>query len=112
MATGRLGVNDIPATTDTTVYTCPASTFAVVTVSLCNRNSTTARDIRIAVTTSGTPSDAEYIEYDASLLAKGVLERTGLVLAAGHRCLSSGIRHRNINSLRKLTWEEEYLVES
>ena len=85
MATGRLGVNDIPATTDTTVYTCPASTFAVVTVSLCNRNSTTARDIRIAVATSGTPSDAEYIEYDASLLAKGVLERTGLVLAAGQR---------------------------
>ena len=85
MATGRLGVNDIPATTDPTVYTCPASTFAVVTVSLCNRNSTTARDIRIAVTTSGTPSDAEYIEYDASLLAKGVLERTGLVLAAGQR---------------------------
>ena len=85
MATGRLGANDIPATTDTTVYTCPASTFAVVTVSLCNRNATTARDIRIAVATSGTPSDAEYIEYDASLLAKGVLERTGLVLAAGQR---------------------------
>ena len=85
MATGRLGANDIPATTDTTVYTCPASTFAVVTVSLCNRNSTTARDIRIAVATSGTPSNAEYIEYDASLLAKGVLERTGLVLAAGQR---------------------------
>ena len=85
MATGRLGTNDIPATTNTTVYTCPASTFAVVTVSLCNRNATTARDIRIAVATSGTPSDAEYIEYDASLLAKGVLERTGLVLAAGQR---------------------------
>ena len=85
MATGRLGANDIPATTDTTVYTCPASTFAVVTVSLCNRNASTARDIRIAVATSGTPSDAEYIEYDASLLAKGVLERTGLVLAAGQR---------------------------
>ena len=85
MATGRLGTNDIAATTNTTVYTCPASTFAVVTVSLCNRNATTARDIRIAVATSGTPSDAEYIEYDASLLAKGVLERTGLVLAAGQR---------------------------
>ena len=85
MATGRLGANDIPATTDTTVYTCPASTFAVVTVSLCNRNATTARDIRIAVATSGTPSDAEYIEYDAELLAKGVLERTGIVLAANQR---------------------------
>ena len=85
MATGRLGANDIPATTDTTVYTCPASTFAVVTVSLCNRNASTARDIRIAVSTSGTPSNAEWLEYDASLLAKGVLERTGLVLAAGQR---------------------------
>ena len=85
MATGRLGANDIPATTDTTVYTCPASTFAVVTVSLCNRNASTARDIRVAVSTSGTPSNAEWLEYDASLLAKGVLERTGLVLAAGQR---------------------------
>lgn len=85
MATGRLGANDIAATTDTTVYTCPPSTFAVVTVSLCNRNASTARAIRIAVATSGTPSAAEYIEYDASLLAKGVLERTGLVLAANQR---------------------------
>ena len=85
MATGRLGANDIAATTNTTVYTCPSSTFAVVTLSLCNRNATTARDIRVAVATSDTPSNAEYIEYDASLLAKGVLERTGLVLAAGQR---------------------------
>ena len=85
MATGRLGVNDVPATTNTTVYTCPSSTFAVVTLSLCNRNATTARDIRVAVATSDTPSNAEYLEYDASLLAKGVLERTGIVLAATQR---------------------------
>ena len=85
MATGRLGANDIAATTNTTVYTCPASTFAVVTVSLCNRNASSSSNIRIAVATSGTPSDAEYIEYDAELLAKGVLERTGIVLAANQR---------------------------
>ena len=85
MATGRLGANDIAATTNTTVYTCPSSTFAVVTLSLCNRNATTARDIRVAVATSDTPSNAEYLEYDASLLAKGVLERTGIVLAATQR---------------------------
>ena len=85
MATGRLGANDIAATTDTTVYTCPASTFAVVTISLCNRNASSSRNIRVAVATSGTPSDAEYIEYDSELLAKGVLERTGIVLAATQR---------------------------
>lgn len=85
MATGRLGANDVAATTNTTVYTCPSSTFAVVTVSLCNRNASSSRNIRIAVTTGGSPTDAEYIEYDAELLAKGVLERTGIVLAASQR---------------------------
>lgn len=85
MATGRLGAEDIAATTNTTVYTCPASTFAVVTISLCNRNASSSRNIRLAVSTGGTPSNAEYVEYDSELLAKGVLERTGLVLSAGQR---------------------------
>ena len=30
MASGRLGARDVAAGTYTTVYTCPASTFAVV----------------------------------------------------------------------------------
>ena len=85
MATGRLAAENIPATTDTTVYTCPVSTFAVVTISICNRNASTSRSIRLAVATTGTPSVGEYIEYDTELLAKGVLERTGVVLAAGQR---------------------------
>ena len=85
MATGRLGTEDISATTNTTVYTCPSATFAVVTLSLCNRNASTARNIRVAVASTDTPSVAEYIEFDSELLAKGVLERTGLVLAAGQR---------------------------
>jgi hypothetical protein len=83
MATGRLGAFDISSTTNTTVYTCPASTFSVVTVSLCNRNASASRTVRIAVASSSTPSAAEYIEYDAALLANGVLERTGIVMDAG-----------------------------
>jgi hypothetical protein len=35
------------------------------------------------VASSATPSAAEYIEFDSSLSAKGVLERTGIVLDAG-----------------------------
>jgi hypothetical protein len=89
MATGRLGVADLAAGGDgTSVYLCPASTFTVATVNVCNRGST-AVTIRVAVTandpTSLAPADAEYIEYDVEILAKGVLERTGLVLDAGKR---------------------------
>jgi hypothetical protein len=82
MATGRLGVADLSAATNTTVYTCPADTFTVLTVSVCNRGSTAAT-IQIAIASSATPGTAEYIEFDTSLSAKGVLERTGIVLDAG-----------------------------
>jgi len=84
MATGRLGTENLSAATDTTVYTCPDSTFAVVTLSVCNRGAT-ASNIQVAIAAAGTPTTAEYIEYDAELLGNGVLERTGLVLDAGKR---------------------------
>jgi hypothetical protein len=82
MATGRLGVADLAAATNTSLYTCPASTFSVVTISVVNRGSTAA-SIRLAIASSSSPSNAEWIEYDTSLSAKGVLERTGLVIDAG-----------------------------
>ena len=82
MATGRLGVADLSAATNTTLYTVPASTFSVVTVSILNRGATAAT-IRLAVASSATPADSEYLEYDTSLSAKGVLERTGIVIDAG-----------------------------
>lgn len=86
MATGRLGAADLAATTDTSVYTVPSSTFSVVNISVCNRGSSTIT-VRIAVSTSGTPNAADYLEYDASILAKGVLERTGIVLDAGKQVI-------------------------
>jgi hypothetical protein len=82
MATGRLGTADLAAATNTTVYTVPADTFTVLTVSVCNRNATTAT-ARVAIASSDTPTNAEYVEYDVQLTANGVLERTGLVLDAG-----------------------------
>lgn len=155
MPTGRLGTPaNLAAVTNTTLYTCPASTFAVVTVSLCNREVTspitqkavssnvatlttgTAHGlanntnveitgvgapfdgtflitdvpdatsfrytlvtanvsptavtpngtatpvirVRLALATSDTPGDAEFLEYDVELTQGGVLERTGIVL--------------------------------
>jgi hypothetical protein len=82
MATGRLGTADLAAATNTTVYTCPADTFAVVTVSICNR-SASAASVQLAVCDTATPGNDEYIEFDTSLSAKGVLERTGIVLDEG-----------------------------
>lgn len=87
MATGRLGVADLTAATDTTVYTVPASTFSVVTISVCNR-STADRTIRLAIADDDAPTNAEYIEYDVNLIAHGVLERTGVVIDAGKKVVA------------------------
>lgn len=84
MATGRLGIANITNTNDTTVYgPVPANTFSVVTVNVVNRSSSASVDIRIAVASSATPAPAEYIEYDADIVANGVLERTGIVMDTG-----------------------------
>ena len=48
MATGILGTADLSAAANTTVYTVPADTFAVITVNVTNRNSA-SRDVRVAV---------------------------------------------------------------
>ena len=82
MATGRLGTANITTTADTTIYTVPSSTFSVVSVNICNRNASTAATVRVAVASSASPGDAEWIEYDTSIVASGVLERTGLVMKA------------------------------
>ena len=87
MATGRLGVANLSAAANTTVYDCPDSTFAVVTLSIVNRGSSPAT-IQVAIctaATAATPDPSEYIEFDTSLSAKGVLERTGIVMDADKR---------------------------
>jgi hypothetical protein len=82
MATGRLGASDLTAAALTTVYTCP-----IVAVNFLNRGNQ-AQTFRLAVATTGTPTVGEYIEYDVEVLSKGVLERTGLVLAATQRLVA------------------------
>ena len=87
MPTGRLGAANLSAAANTTVYDCPDNTFGVVTLSVCNR-SASAVTIQVAIclaATAATPDPSEYIEFDVSLAAKGVLERTGIVMAADQR---------------------------
>ena len=83
MATGRLGTATLTAATDTTLYTVPADTFAVVSINLCNRSSANPADVRIAIADAATPTNDEFLEFDSELLASGVIERTGIVMDAG-----------------------------
>jgi hypothetical protein len=82
MATGRLGVQDLTADTDTTVYTVPVGTYAVANVSITNRNQTSIT-LRLAMATTSTPDPEEWIEYDTVIIPNGVFERTGLVMQGG-----------------------------
>tara|TARA_B100001057_G_C22768806_1_gene918736 strand:- start:800 stop:1120 length:321 start_codon:yes stop_codon:yes gene_type:complete len=82
MASGRLGTANVTAATNTSVYTCPADTFTVATVSICNRGNQ-AITVQMAVADSSTPNSSEYIEYETEVLSHGVLERTGVVMSAG-----------------------------
>ena len=83
MASGILGQSAPSATTDTSVYTVPASTLSVVNINVLNRSGSNPVNVRIALAAGGTPSTSEYIEYDVTVPAKGVVERTGIALQAG-----------------------------
>lgn len=87
MASGILGQSDLAATTNTTVYTVPASKVATFTVNCCNRSSNSVT-VRLALASSGTPALSEWIEYDTAIPANGVLERTGLVAHAAERLVA------------------------
>ncbi len=85
MASGRLGAADLSPSTNTVIYTVPASTVAIVNVNVCNRNSVPAT-VRLMHLDGaiGTLANEDYIEYSVIIPANGVLERTGIVMAATH----------------------------
>lgn len=82
MATGRLFTPTQLGTGNTTIYTVPTGYYAVCNVSLTNTG-TAAVTFRLAMSTSASPSTAEFIEFDTPLVGKGVFERTSLVLQPG-----------------------------
>jgi hypothetical protein len=89
MATGILFTGTPGATTATTAYMVPSTTYTVCNVSFTNTG-TTAATIRLYLGTSlgtaGSPTGSlvpsEAIEYDTVIAPKGVFERTGLVLSS------------------------------
>lgn len=87
MASGILGQSSPAATTNTTVYTVPADKTATFNVNCVNRGDLPGT-VRLAVAAGSTPTDAEWIEYETSVSANGVLERTGIVAQAGKRIVA------------------------
>lgn len=83
MASGILGQSAPSANTNTSVYTVPSSTLAVVNVMIINRSASNPVNVRIALAGSGSPNTTEWIEYDVTCPPKGVVERTGMALQAG-----------------------------
>lgn len=84
MAYKVLGQNNPAANTDTTAYTVPASTEAVVSsIVVCNRG-TTAASFRIAIRPNGAAiSNEHYIYYDVEIQANSTFVVTaGLTLDA------------------------------
>jgi hypothetical protein len=79
-----LGQSNPSATTNTTLYTVPAATQAVVSsITICNQSSTPAT-VRIAVRPSGATLSAQhYIVYDSTVSGNDLLTiAIGISLAA------------------------------
>tara|TARA_R110000803_G_C11742469_1_gene291248 strand:- start:147 stop:476 length:330 start_codon:yes stop_codon:yes gene_type:complete len=78
-----LGQNDLAATTDTDVYTVPASTEAVISTIIIANRTTSSESFRIAIRPAGaTIADQHYIAYGVSIAANDSTTLTlGLTLA-------------------------------
>lgn len=78
-----LGSSKPVATTATTLYTCPISTEANITVFICNQ-SATASAVRLAVVPDvDTLADTDYILYDYSLSGNNSIAMDDIKISAG-----------------------------
>lgn len=89
MASGTLGTPiTLPANANTILYTVPIGKVATVNFNLVNTSASPVL-VRVAISTTGTPTLAEWVEYDVYLAPAGatsngnVLERSGFACEAG-----------------------------
>ncbi len=81
MSHGRQFGIDLPAGVNTTL-TNPVGLTLTLNVSFCNRTDSSA-SVRLALATSASPGLGDWLEWDAAIAPKGVLERTAIVVGAG-----------------------------
>lgn len=87
MATGTLGQAALAAATNTTVYTVPNGQTATIIINAVNQGPSIVA-VRLAVSAADTPTDAEYLEYNAPMSVGGVLERTGIVVSGDKKVVA------------------------
>lgn len=80
---GLLGSYSLIKGITQSIYVCNTSDGATLTLNICNRNNKSV-NIRVAVSDAvSNPVSSEFIEYEVEVAAKGVLERTGIVIGLG-----------------------------
>ena len=89
MASGILGGVALPTATATTVYTVPVGKQAAITVNACNRSSTDANSYWLAFTANASAASQDFVEFNATIVPTGVLERTGFVLGANVKVIAN-----------------------
>ena len=97
---GVLGSWDLYAGVPQAVYVNNNTDAAVIHLNVCNRNHI---DILVSVSisdSSTTPTNDEYIEYETSVLGKGVLERTGIVVGSGQYLVVES----NVTNVSSICW--------
>lgn len=87
MANGILSKGAL-TTSLTSVYTCPASTSAFVTVNIVNRTASTVT-ANINLSTTSSENLGGYLEFASPIAANQALEKAGIVLSAGQQILVS-----------------------
>lgn len=80
---GRLGASALSAATDTEVYRVPSGRKATVIANMCNRSTSTTVRLALVNGAVGSLANSDYLEYETSLGANGVLERERITLSAG-----------------------------
>lgn len=84
MPSGKFASATLPANADTVLHEVPANTINTVNIRLCNRTPNPIR-AHIAIGTGATPTDADYIAYNATVPPNGILEETGIACSAGEK---------------------------
>ena len=82
---GKYGAAALVIDTDTLLHPgVPDGEIHTCTVRMSNRGTASAK-VRIAIGSGAAPEDADYIVYDDTIRAYGVLNDSGIVLSAGEK---------------------------
>ena len=99
---GRLGAQSLIANVPQSVAQCPTDDFSSVIISVCNQNNEAAK-VTLALTQTEsdmTTATDGFLEYQIEIPAKGVLERTSIILPAGFYVTAQS----NIDKVSVVVW--------